>query len=66
MSQTIEQAEEFRSKAISLLLAERQQIDDVLASLSYGAAQPQPQKVHRKKRTLEESGSDAIVPEPQA
>jgi dsDNA-binding SOS-regulon protein len=63
MSQTIEQAEEFRSKAISLLLAERQQIDDTLASLSYGAAQPQPQKVHRKKRTPEEPAADSIPSE---
>jgi hypothetical protein len=64
MSQTIEQAEELRSKAISILLAERQQIDDALASLSYGA-QPQPQKHHRKKRTPEEPGADAVPPEAQ-
>jgi hypothetical protein len=66
MNQTIEQAEELRSKAISILLAERQQIDDTLATLSYGAAQPQPQKTQRKKRTPEESGADAIPPESQA
>ncbi len=54
MSQTIEQAEELRAKAISILLAERQQIDDTLASLSCGAAQPQPPKAHRKKKTTEE------------
>jgi hypothetical protein len=66
MSQTIEQAEELRSKAISILLAERQQIDDTLASLSYGTAQPQPPKAHRKKRTADESGADAIPPETQA
>jgi hypothetical protein len=65
MSQTIEQAEELRSKAISILLAERQQIDDTLASLSYGA-QPQPQKLHRKKRAPDESGADSIPPESQA
>jgi hypothetical protein len=51
MSQTIDQAEELRSKAISILLAERQQIDDSLASLSYGGAQPQPKKSNRKKAT---------------
>jgi hypothetical protein len=65
MSQTIEQAEELRSKAISILLAERQQIDDTLASLSYGA-QPQPKKSYRKRRTPEESGADAIPSQTQA
>ena len=63
MSQTIEQAEELRSKAISILLAERQQIDDTLASLSYGAAQPQPQKSQRKKRTPEGTGIHLICSE---
>jgi len=65
MSQTIEQAEELRSKAISLLLAERQQIDDTLATLSYGAAQPQTQKAHRKKRATEDPAADAIPLETQ-
>jgi hypothetical protein len=51
MSQTIDQAEELRAKAISILLAERQQIDDTLVSLSYGAAQLQPKKSHKKKAT---------------
>ena len=63
MSQTIDQAEELRSKAISILLAERQQIDDTLASLR---AQPQPQKTQRKKRAPEKSRADAIPPEIQA
>jgi hypothetical protein len=66
MSQTIEQAEEFRAKAITILLAERQQIDDTLASLSYGAAQPQTQKHNRKKRTPEDPGADPTPPESQA
>jgi len=60
MSHAIDQAEELRSKAISILLAERQQIDDALASLSYGAAQPQPQKHQRKKIVSIESGAEPI------
>jgi hypothetical protein len=66
MSQTIDQAEELRTKAISILLAERQQIDDALASLSYGAAQPQPRKYHRKEKTRQESTADAVPSETQA
>ena len=62
MSQTIEQAEELRSKAISILLAERQQIDDTLASLSYGGAQPQPKKSYKKK-AAEEPMANALPPE---
>ena len=65
MSQTIEQAEELRAKAISILLAERQQIDDTLASLSHGGAQPQPKKSYRRKKTQEESGKDATSSETQ-
>jgi hypothetical protein len=65
MSQAIEQAEELRTKAIQLLLAERQQIDNALASLSFdGAAQPPPKKSY-KKRTPEESGANAIPSEAQ-
>ncbi len=67
MSPTIEQAEELRAKAISILLAERQQIDDTLASLSYGGAQaqPQPQKHYRKRKASEGSGAVIIPPETQ-
>ena len=66
MSPTIEQAEELRAKAISILLAERQQIDDTLASLSYGGAQQQPQKHYRKKKNSEEPAADALPSEAQA
>jgi hypothetical protein len=59
MSQTTEQAEEFRVKAISILLAERQQIDDTLASLSYSGTQPQPKKSYKKKPAEEPMANGA-------
>jgi hypothetical protein len=62
MSQTIDQAEELRAKAISILLAERQQIDDTLASLSYDGAQPQPKKSYKKK-AAEEPVTNAVATE---
>ena len=60
MSQTIDQAEELLAKAISILLAERQQIDDTLASLSYDGAQPQPKKSHKKKSPEEPVANDKV------
>jgi hypothetical protein len=62
MSQTIDQAEELRAKAISILLAERQQIDTVLASLSFDGAQPQPRKYQKRKAT-EDPESAPMRPE---
>lgn len=62
MSQTIDQAEELRAKAISILLAERQQIDDTLASLSFNGAQPQPKKSY-KKRTTDDPMANPLPPE---
>jgi hypothetical protein len=60
MSQILHQAEELRSKAVELLLAERQQIDNALASLNYkGEA---PKKSHHKKKAPEAGAETETTP----
>ena len=56
MSQTIEQAEEFRSKAISILLAERQQIDNTLASLSTARRNRNPRSTTARREPRRTGG----------
>jgi hypothetical protein len=52
MSNVTDRAEELRSEAINILLAERQAIDEKLASLSYDGA-AQPKKSHHKKKAAD-------------
>lgn len=45
MSQILHQVDELRQQAIAMLLAERQAIDEKLASLSYDGAAPPKKKI---------------------
>ena len=49
MSHVIEQAEEFRKRAIDLLLTERAAIDERLAMLSYDGAETQSAPSNKKR-----------------
>jgi hypothetical protein len=55
----VSQAEELRQQAIGILLAERGEIDDKLAALSYNSEPVKRRGRPPKEKAPDESGADA-------